>query len=106
MTDTPSKIPWPDDSNPPETPSGDCGALPCSRSSVDEPERGTLAWAGKDPKLLAYRAAILINGANEDLGPLGPMNEFRMAEVIYYEVALRILSDIAKGDAPGAIEKP
>jgi hypothetical protein len=34
------------------------------------------------------------------------MNEFRMAEVIYYEVALRILSDIAKGDAPGAIEKP
>jgi hypothetical protein len=62
-------------------------------------DRGSKAWAGTDPLRLAERAAILIHGANEDLGPLGPMSEYRMLEVIYH-TAIKPLVDKLTAAAP------
>lgn len=45
----------------------------------------TREWAGNDPSRISYRVARIISNVNKDLGPFGPMNTFRMAEIIYHE---------------------
>jgi hypothetical protein len=53
----------------------------------------TREWAGKDPKLIAWRVATITHNVNDDLGPLGPMNRYRMAEVILHEGLQQILEE-------------
>ena len=71
MTDTTTDTPSPEIVNPPETPSGDCGAMPCSSSEFAvQYWRELKGWCESiiyESEDAAYHAYIRINAAFPDV---------------------------------------
>ena len=70
MTDTTTDTPTPEIANPPETPSGDCGAMPCSSSEFAVQYwcelKGWCESSIYESEDAAYHAYIRINAAFPD----------------------------------------